>query len=131
LQKREITAIIPDSRDWLDLYMDRRDFLKRSLATAPMLLALILGIDKCNLLKGKIEPGETVNGLPMGKTAGVATGRMTIGGNLFNGYARGRNSVDGADLRLQRTRLSETGFMAGWQATSDLGSHKFLWKGAY
>jgi hypothetical protein len=116
------------------VYMDRRDFLKRSIA-ASVLAALTLVIDESCAIpqwaEGRIEPYRTVKGLPTGKMGSVTTGRMTCGGNLFNGYARGRDSVDASDLRLHRTRLSQTGFMAGWQATSDLGSHKFLWKGAY
>ena len=105
--------------------MDRRDFLKRSIATS-VLAALSIEINEYEGIllptKGKIEPNKSVKGLP--------TDRMVFGGNLFSGYARGRDSVDAGVSGLRRTRLSR-GFLAGWQPVSDLGSQKFTWKGAY
>jgi hypothetical protein len=125
--------------------MDRRDFLKRSIA-ASAAVAAALSIDSHDALAKAIAATEAVKWLPSGRTpaypgapgpgqAGrigiLRTSRLVCGGNLFNGYAHGRDSVDGADLRLHRTRLSQTGFLAGWQPGSDLGSHQFSWKGAY
>jgi hypothetical protein len=105
--------------------MDRRDFLKRSIA-ASVLTALSIEVNGYDAIllptKGKIEPNKSVKGLP--------TGRMVFGGNLFNGYARGRDSVDAGNSGLRRTQLSR-GFLAGWQPVSDFGSQKFTWKGAY
>ena len=97
--------------------MDRRSFLKRTFA-ASMLGALALGINECKaisrLTKSKSEPSVTDKALPNGKKGWTATDRMIFGGGLFNGYAHNRDSVDGANLRLLRTRLSQTRFLAGW-----------------
>ena len=75
--------------------MDRRDFLKRSIA-ASVLGASALRIEQCEAgpqtTKDKIRPATTVKGSP--------TGRMVFGGNLFTGYTRGRYSVDDAEVRV-------------------------------
>jgi hypothetical protein len=106
--------------------MDRRDFLKRSIA-ASVMTAMAFSIDDFRSIwqpaKVKIGPDISLKGTP--------SGRMVYGGNLFTGYAHGRSAVDAADLRLQKIRLSQTAFLAGWQATSDIGSRKFQLKGAY
>jgi hypothetical protein len=113
--------------------MDRRSFLKRT-AAASVLAVLAISIDEHSegpsAKKDKVEPSETIKGMPTGRIAGVTTGRMVCGGNLFNGYAHGRDSLDTADLRLQRIQLSQTRFLAGWRPDGDLGSRELLLKGA-
>jgi hypothetical protein len=83
--------------------MDRRSFLKRSMA-ALALTAIALNIDECKATQQAAKPIRTVKGLP--------ADRLVFGGNLFNAYARGRDSVYAAEVRVKRTRY-------------------FLWKGAY
>jgi hypothetical protein len=97
------------------LAMDRRDFLKRSIATLP-LAGLALNIDDCGafwqIVSGTAGPIDAVKGLPNDGLGPILTNRMIYGGNLFNAYARGRDSVDVAEARVKRTC-------------------QFLWKGAY
>jgi hypothetical protein len=87
--------------------MDRRSFLKRSVA-ASVLVALSIDINECAAtwqpVKGETGQNKLAPGLP--------SGRMVLGGNLFNAYARGRDSLYAAEVRVKRTRY-------------------FLWKGAY
>jgi hypothetical protein len=98
--------------------MDRRNFLKRSFA-ASILGALALRIELCKGIspsEGKNEPLKSL------KTGDFTAGTMVYGGGLFNGYARNRDSVDGAGLRL---RLSQTGFFAGRQSGNGPGTQYF------
>ncbi|MBN2021031.1 MAG: hypothetical protein JW749_12510 [Sedimentisphaerales bacterium] len=83
------------SLDWHGLAMDRRDFLKRTIA---VLLLAALSVENNDFeailrrAKGEIKPNRSVKGLPAGK--------VVFGGNLFTAYARGRFSVDDAEVRV-------------------------------
>jgi hypothetical protein len=68
------------------------------------LTVFALNIDQCKATRQSAKPIRTVKGLP--------TDRLVFGGNLFNAYARGRDSLYAAEMRVKRTRY-------------------FLWKGAY
>jgi len=104
--------------------MDRRSFLKRSIvASAAAALALV--IDSRNVFLQAIDQAGAVQKTPRGKTSNISANRLIYGGNLFNGYGRGRESVDVSELRLQRIRLSQMGFLAGWAADSNLPTQQF------
>ena len=85
-----------------------------------VLTVFALDIDLCKAN----QQTRMVKGLHAGRTGNFNAGRLVCGGNLFNGYARGRDLPDDSDLRLQRTRLSQTGFLAGWRA-SDFATQQF------
>ena len=104
--------------------MDRRDFLKRSIA-ASAAAAIALVIDSRNVFLLAMDKAGAVQNTPRGETRHIAANRLTYGGNLFNGYGRGRESVDASEPRVQKTRLSQTGFLAGWAANKELGTHQF------
>jgi hypothetical protein len=104
--------------------MDRRSFLKRSIAaTAAAAIALV--IDNRSVFLQAMGQTGVVQITPMSKTSNIATNRLIYGGNLFTGYGHGRESVDVSELRLRRTRLTQTGFSAGWAADSNLRTQEF------
>ncbi len=71
--------------------MDRRDFLKRSIAAIAM-AAVALNIDHCEANQRAAKPIRIVKGLP--------SGRVVFGGNLFTAYTQGRYSVDNTEVRV-------------------------------
>ena len=98
--------------------------MKRSIvASAAAALALV--IDSRNVFLQAIDQAGAVQKTPRGKTSNISANRLIYGGNLFNGYGRGRESVDVSELRLQRIRLSQMGFLAGWAADSNLPTQQF------
>jgi hypothetical protein len=98
--------------------MDRRNFLKRSFA-ASILGALAFNIEVCNGFGQKEGKNEPLKSL---KTGDFTAATMVYGGGLFNSYARNRDSIDGAGLRL---RLSQMGFWAGRQTGNGHGTQYF------
>jgi len=77
--------------------LDRRGFLKRSIAAASAGAAIGLSLEEKALLaqesnKSKKPVLETGGqGLPMGKIGNVKISRLICGGNLINGYAHSRD----------------------------------------
>jgi hypothetical protein len=105
---------------WI-LSMDRRNFLKRLFA-ASIIGAVALRIEVC---KGLAADGKENGPSRIVKTGDLAADRMVYGGGLFNGYARSRDSVDGAGLKIFGRRLSRTGFFAGRQTGNSPGTQYF------
>jgi hypothetical protein len=98
--------------------MDRRNFLKKSFA-ASIFGALAFKIELCNGFCANESKNEPLRSL---KTGDFTAATMVYGGGLFNGYARNRDSIDGAGLRL---RLPQTGFLAGRQTGNCPGTQYF------
>jgi hypothetical protein len=75
--------------------MDRREFLKRSIA-ASILAVLSIEHEDCIAIcrpgKSEVKLNRSVKGLPAGKTV--------FGGNLFTAYTRGRFSVGDAEVNI-------------------------------
>jgi hypothetical protein len=73
--------------------VDRRGFLKKSLATSGAAIGLSLE-DKALLAQGEAKPKFKANGnqkLPTGKIGKVKISRLLCGGNLVAGYAHSRD----------------------------------------
>jgi hypothetical protein len=94
--------------------MNRREFLKRIAAGA--VLAVL-----------DFSAGESAAVLrpAAGATAGAMAERMVLGGNLFTAYARGGSSVN-PGAPGQKSRLSRTGFLAGWKTTNAFSLQQLL-----
>jgi hypothetical protein len=85
--------------------MDRREFLKGSLAGSAA-VAAVLSLEEKALLAaaGKsAEPpgGSHVEGLPRGKIGNVTISRLICGGNLIGGYAHSRDLIYVSSLLKQ------------------------------
>jgi hypothetical protein len=104
--------------------MDRRSFLKRSIvASAAAAIAVV--IDNRNDFLQVMGQADAVRNSPMNKTSNISANRLIYGGNYFSGYGHGRESVDVSELRMRRTRFTQTGFLAGWATDSDLPTQQF------
>ena len=78
--------------------LNRRNFLKKSLAASPA-VALALSFEEKALLAATAKkpaatmPGGSVKDLPMGKIGNVNISRIFCGGNLISGFAHSRDLI--------------------------------------
>ncbi|TKJ33807.1 MAG: hypothetical protein CEE38_19475 [Planctomycetes bacterium B3_Pla] len=78
--------------------LNRRNFLKKSLAASPA-AALALSFEEKALLAATAKkpaakmPGGSVKGLPMGKIGNINISRIFCGGNLISGFAHSRDLI--------------------------------------
>jgi hypothetical protein len=94
--------------------MNRREFLKR-IAAVSALAVLDFSAGESSAVLRPVA----------GATAGATAERMVLGGNLFTAYARGGSSVN-PGAPGQKSRLSRTGFLAGWKTPNDPGLQQLL-----
>jgi len=84
--------------------MDRREFLKGSLAGSAVVTAA-MSLEEKTLLAaekpGKVSAGSGVGGLPTGKIGNVTISRLICGGNLIGGWAHSRDLIYVSSLLKQ------------------------------
>jgi hypothetical protein len=93
--------------------MDRREFLKRVIAASALGVGALI-IDEYKALTSRarntIKPTKTVKGLPKIGSGNLTSNGMIFGGNLFNAYSHGRDLLDVADVRIERTLVLQKRF---------------------
>lgn len=82
-------------------YLNRRQFLKKSLITSAAVTSALSLEEKALLAAAKKPakpPADSVKGLPAGKIGKVKISRLICGGNLTNGYAHSRDLIYVSEL---------------------------------
>ena len=92
--------------------MNRREFLKRTVGAA------VFSVLDFNAGESSVVLRPTA-----GATSSSKAEQMVLGGRLYTAYARGGSSVSGP---MQKLRLSQTRFLAGWKTANNQDFQQLL-----
>ena len=103
--------------------VNRRDFLKKSIAASAGVTLGFSSFEEQNLLAQMRKPAkpsaDSVKGLPMGRIGKLKISRLICGGNLINGYAHSRNLIYVSELL--RHYFTDEKVIETWQISEENG----------
>ncbi|MFQ6034900.1 MAG: hypothetical protein ACE5NM_03505 [Sedimentisphaerales bacterium] len=95
-EELKTSEIINYGRSEMSKYLNRRQFVKKSLFSSAVVASALSIEEKVLLAASKrttAGPKDSIKALPMGKIGKVKISRLICGGNLINGYAHSRNLI--------------------------------------